>query len=117
MISIMFNPNPNRYHINIGLDGEKCLARGSHCPTAGRLKNFLAWYVETSKGTLRSKPTQVSMKNRLRDLCAMIYQETGTKIPKVLNEHVCGVSFAFHVYFNVNNLLVHRNRASDNTRR
>ena len=101
--------------MDIGLDGEKCLARGSSCPTPGRLKNFIAWYAETSNGTLRSKPTQVSMKNRLRDLCAMIYQETGTKIPKALNEHVCGVSFAFHVYFSVNNLLVHRNRACQHT--
>ncbi|OAF62118.1 hypothetical protein VC83_01659 [Pseudogymnoascus destructans] len=81
------------YHMDIGLDGEKRLARGSSCPTPGRLKNFIAWYAETSNGTLRSKPTQVSMKNRLRDLCAMIYQETGTKIPKALNEHYIETEF------------------------
>jgi hypothetical protein len=43
------------------------------------------------------------MKNILKKFCAMFYRETGTKIPKVLNEHVCGVSFAFHVYSNAKN--------------
>lgn len=84
----------------IGLDGEKCLEWGSPCPSSGRLKNFIGWCAETSVGILGPRPTQVSMKNVLKKLCGMFYRETGTKIPKVLNEHVCGVSLTFYMYFN-----------------
>lgn len=86
-----------------GLDGEKCLARGSPCPSSGRLKNFITWCAETSDGILGRKPTQVSMKNVLKKFCGMFYRETGTKIPKVLNEHVSGVSITFYVCFNAKN--------------